>query len=485
MNGLYAIGSDASYLYAGVTLYNSSTRTSEGGILTITPGSPPTVNALSTSTVWFFGGGYPNDIVSAGAYLYFQSSRYLYQVSKGSGAVVQVINSQFSQFVAGAGSSASVASVTGLSSDGTSLWLVDGGGYDYRLARLTSGPGFGADDLRGGGSASHLCIDCLAQKVQAWGPVQDQIGGMFHTYNDLSIPGRGLPLEFARTYNSDPGALSTGGLFGPGWSFSYGISLAVSGSTAVITEENGTKVSFSQSGGNWVPTLSATLATLTQNLDGTWTFTRRATDSYTFSSSGQLISERDLNGDLTTVSYPPSEIVVTDPAGRTLTASISSGVITALTDSANRTVSYGYNDGNGNLTDVIDTDGGHWQFAYNSSHQMVLARSARYYSTGSLQRLRPTVQRPHRLTSAPTCTRPGAQGACCANGTLTDARPPSTTHRSPGPPKSLTRRATSRSTTRRPVCSLQRRKDTGHPRRRHGRRRTTRRPVASQRWSTR
>ncbi len=206
-------------------------------------------------------------------------------------------------------------------------------------------------------------------------PVDTESGNFWHTFTDVSIPGRGCPLNLDRTYNSD--SASTNGPFGYGWSFSYGMSLAVSGSTATITQENGSQVTFTESGSVWSPAAPRYIATLTHNLDGTWTFVRQAKETYTFNSSGQLTAIDDLNGNTTSLSYSGGNLsTVTDPASRTLSFTWSGGHITEVTDanvSPSRTVDYGY-DGSGNLTDVTDVAGGDTTFTYDGSHRITVMK---------------------------------------------------------------------------------------------------------------
>jgi GH35 family endo-1,4-beta-xylanase len=115
---------------------------------------------------------------------------------------------------------------------------------------------------------------------------------MWHALSDMSIPGRGHPLSFTRTYNSmAASAASTSGPMGYGWTFDYAMSLSQSGSRVTITQENNSTVSFTQSGSTWAPAAPRYIASLTQNGNGTWTFVRNNRDTFTFNSAGQLISE--------------------------------------------------------------------------------------------------------------------------------------------------------------------------------------------------
>jgi RHS repeat-associated protein len=181
-------------------------------------------------------------------------------------------------------------------------------------------------------------------------------GSFSKSFTDLQIPGRGLPLDLERTYNS--AAASVLGIFGYGWTFSYGISLAIgqNGTQATITQENGSQVVFTQTaGGSWVAA-PRVQASLVQNQNGTWTFTRGNTVTYTFNSSGQLTAETDLNGYATTLSYTSGQLTtITDPALRTFTFSYwPSGLVHTVSDSGGRTVNYAYT--NNDLTSVVVTD---------------------------------------------------------------------------------------------------------------------------------
>jgi RHS repeat-associated protein len=202
-------------------------------------------------------------------------------------------------------------------------------------------------------------------------PVDCATGNFSETYADLSIPGRGPGLDLTRTYNSL--AASTEGPFGYGWSTSYGMNLAVDSDSGnvTVTQEDGSTVEFEPSDGAYTAAPNVQ-ASLVQNEDGTWTFTRRKTEIFTFSEAGQLTSIDDLNGNATTLSYDDSGnlTTVTDSSGRTITFAYgTNGLISTATDSSDRVVSYTYDD-NGNLTSVTDPDGNVTSFTYDSNHYL-------------------------------------------------------------------------------------------------------------------
>jgi alpha-tubulin suppressor-like RCC1 family protein len=73
-------------------------------------------------------------------------------------------------------------------------------------------------EFYGGYNLSGLCPPCA--RGQRGDPVDSGTGNFFETYQDLSVPGHGPAFDLSRTYNSLDGA--SDGLFGHGWSSTYG-----------------------------------------------------------------------------------------------------------------------------------------------------------------------------------------------------------------------------------------------------------------------
>jgi RHS repeat-associated protein len=227
----------------------------------------------------------------------------------------------------------------------------------------------------------------IAHSTQVGKPVNPEFGDMDETATDISLPGLGIPLQAARTYDSLNAA--TDSPFGYGWTSNLFMSLSQPGGTGpvTITQEGGAQVVFDQNGPTYTPAAPRDTAALTQNANGTWTFTRQAQDTYTFSSSGQLIDETDLNGYTTSVAYNSSGqlTTVTDPEGRTLEIGWTGNNITSVTDpnvSPSRVVTYEY-DSAGDLTDVFDVNGGDTHYTYDSTHQMTNIYDPTCYAVGS------------------------------------------------------------------------------------------------------
>jgi RHS repeat-associated protein len=185
---------------------------------------------------------------------------------------------------------------------------------------------------------------------------------------DMSIPGRGPALSLQRTYNSfGAGNL---GVFGYGWSSTYDAHLAIDGSGNVTVHDplGGTEF-FANVGGNY--NTSSYVSTKLTLSAGSYTVTDKHGAQVVYNSSGQLVSEKDLNGYVTTLAYSGSNLsTVTDPAGRTFTYTYgTNGLVSSITDGT-RTVSYGY-DGNLNLTSVTDVLGGSTNYTYDASHRLL------------------------------------------------------------------------------------------------------------------
>ena len=131
----------------------------------------------------------------------------------------------------------------------------------------------------GAGDPSEKPANCSASPTNNW-PVNCATGVFWHTFTDLSIPGRGVPLDFTRTYESS--RASTSGPFGYGWTDSYGMTLTTdSAGDVTVNQEDGATVTFSPSGSGGYTAPSRVEATLARNADGSYTFTRTRARSAT------------------------------------------------------------------------------------------------------------------------------------------------------------------------------------------------------------
>lgn len=231
-------------------------------------------------------------------------------------------------------------------------------------AVFSGGPAL-SEQGRGPNPSEHITT-CYAKD-----PINCATGVFDHDFTDFTVPGRGPALNFTRSYSS--AAAGSDGPFGFGWTDSYGMSLATDATGAVtISQENGSTVSFRPNGSGGFLAPPRVLATLAANSDGSFAFTRQATQTrYVFSAAGQLISEADLNGNTTTLGYTGSQLsTVTDPSGRALTVSYTGTHITKIVDPLGRIYAYTY-DAAGNLSTATDPAGRTYTFTYDPNHLLL------------------------------------------------------------------------------------------------------------------
>jgi len=235
---------------------------------------------------------------------------------------------------------------------------------------FSGGPGVA--EAGGAPNPSEHITTCFAKD-----PVNCATGQLVESFTDASVPGRGIPLEFKRTYTS--GAASNDGRLGFGWSDSYNMSLSIDSSGNVtVVQENGSTVSFINAGSGSFIAPPRVLATLEQNGDDAYSFTRKTTNvRYDFTADGRLTTEVDRNGYATTLSYTSDQLAtVTDPAGRSLTFTYSGSHIHAMRDPLGRTTTFGY-DAAGNLTAVTDPAGRTSTFTYDPGHLLLTVTDPR------------------------------------------------------------------------------------------------------------
>ena len=179
-------------------------------------------------------------------------------------------------------------------------------------------------------------VNCGCVTRTAGDPVNTATGYFGQAWTDLATPGRGMPLDFTRTYaeaTADPngpnGALAVDGPFGWGWTFSYNMHATTASGTGNVTvyQEDGSAVTFTDSGGTYTPAEPRYAATLTAS-GSHYVFTRLGKEIFTFDqATGHLIEEQDLAGSLaspaygTTLAYDASGHLstITDQGGRVYT----------------------------------------------------------------------------------------------------------------------------------------------------------------------
>jgi RHS repeat-associated protein len=197
-----------------------------------------------------------------------------------------------------------------------------------------------------------------------------------YTYNhvDLRIPGRGLPFEFKRFYNSKD--TTSGGVpLGFGWTHSYNVYLSItaSNSAAVIAFGDGHRETYSTNGAGGYLSEAGVFNSLSGSA-GTFTLTTKEQQKYGFDAQGRLASLADKNSNTLALVYSGANLAtITDTVGRAITFSNNaSGCLAQITDPLGRKVRFAY-DGNTNLIGVTDLRTNLTQFGYDGYHQVTNA----------------------------------------------------------------------------------------------------------------
>lgn len=215
------------------------------------------------------------------------------------------------------------------------------------------------------------------QSAKAGDPFDTTTGNFSHSHTDLAIPGKGIPLQFTRTYAS---MVTRPGDLGYNWTHNYSTHLRVDGDGSVTVYYDGGAAYFDEDNGTYTPP-AGVHDTLTED-SGTYTLTTVSGIEYNYDSDGKLTSIVDRNGSTTTVSYDVNGFLseVEDAGGRTLTFTVDTeGRITQIEDPLERTVGFEY-DEDGDLVEVTDVKGGTTTYTYDD-HRMTSLTD----SNGNLQ----------------------------------------------------------------------------------------------------
>ncbi len=206
-------------------------------------------------------------------------------------------------------------------------------------------------------------------------PVNLATGNYANQRTDVSIPGKGLPLVFAGSYNS---VAIANGRFGYGWQDNLNARLLFDNAdhsiaNITVVQEQGRQDQYArQNDGSYLPP-AGIFDVLTRNsLDGSFTLRRKDRSTLHFDPNGVLLSLADRNGNTTALAYSAGKLTTaTDPSGRTLTfAYDGANRITSVTDPLGRITHYSY-DGSGNLASATDPAGGVTSYTYDTNHRML------------------------------------------------------------------------------------------------------------------
>jgi RHS repeat-associated protein len=224
-----------------------------------------------------------------------------------------------------------------------------------------------------GGGGSSGCLTC-----QGNGPAASTVhllsGNFVDQTTDLTLPARGLPLAFTRTYSAQLG-----------WHHNYGRSIVSNGDGSLTyTDETGVPRRFTAAGpGLWSPP-PAYFQRIATAAGGGYVMTFPDGLADDFDATGRLTAERDLNGNQVTLSYGGDGRLasVTGTGGASLSFTyVGPGRLSRISDSTGRHVDLGY-DGAGDLTSHTDVLGHSRTYGYDAAHRMSSKTDFRGNRTG-------------------------------------------------------------------------------------------------------
>lgn len=202
--------------------------------------------------------------------------------------------------------------------------------------------------------------------VKRGDPVSIASGAVQYEHTDMSVPGRGIPLAFTRSYTSDFASTPTS--LGWGWNDNFDARLRLfTDGSAEVRYPDGATAFFRNVSGTLTPPTGLN-DSLVKNVDNTFTLTTTGQIRYGFDVAGKLTTIKDRNSNTTTVAYDGSGYLssVTEPGGRQFTFTTDgNGRITQIAAPMTRTIGYGY-DASGDLVTVTDAAGGVTTFTYEN-----------------------------------------------------------------------------------------------------------------------
>ena len=215
-------------------------------------------------------------------------------------------------------------------------------------------------------------------QARAADPVNTANGNYIYNYTDLAIETRGLPLHFARAYNSLTPQM---GPLGWGWTHSWHLYLtSYPDNSVLITFGDGHGEKWNWDGAGYVGA-PGIYGVLVKNGDGSFTLTQKDQSRYRFAAGGRLEYVEDNNGNRTTLTYDNQGRLsqITEAAGRALTLSYTSPVsptlISGVADVLGRNVNFTYN-AQAELISVTAVTGAVTTHTYDSNHRLLTQTDA-------------------------------------------------------------------------------------------------------------
>jgi len=233
-------------------------------------------------------------------------------------------------------------------------------------------------------SSSDACFSASISGTQGnvAAPINTRTGGYDYSINDISIPTSAGTLSFQREYATPsigyPTTLSTG------WTYNHDTHLILptdpggQPNTILFKAHTANQYLFTINGDGTYSPYPGLCATLTEDPSG-FTLKDGGQKTYSFDTSGKLLSYEDAEGHTWNYIYNPSGTlsqINADGGSRYLSLQYDGqGRIYRVTDHTGRFVEYGYN-ANGDLDSADDVLGQTWTYEYDPTLSHYLTRVA-------------------------------------------------------------------------------------------------------------
>lgn len=318
--------------------------------------------------------GYPS-LVSAGDYLYAATTREVVRIAKSDGATVSIAgDADAGGYRDGNASEARFSSISGIASNGTSLFVLDQN--NRRIRSLVQGTwpttGVGSSgpsraETTGGRNPSQAQSQCCHGD-----PVNSATGELWDSVTDLRASTSGLPLAQHRHFST--WRKNEAGALGHGWSTDVEMHVrrtasatgsGLAGASAVeVVQENGSTVTFTRATDGTYSAAARVLATLTGDGAGGFVLARHGAESFSFDDEGRLTRVEDRNGNAHAVVREDDRVVrVESSTGAVLRYGWVGDRIETVTDALGREVRYEYSE-DGDLVAVTGPDGAVTRYTY-------------------------------------------------------------------------------------------------------------------------
>ncbi|MBE0418271.1 MAG: RHS repeat protein, partial [Coriobacteriia bacterium] len=202
-------------------------------------------------------------------------------------------------------------------------------------------------------------------------PINTSTGNFYYSSTDLVLPGVGPAIAVGRTYNHQDASLS--GPLGHGWNLDFeSFVQSQEDGSAVVVYPGGMRKTFTADGGGGYVAPPGTHETLTPRQGGGFELKSKDGSARLYTSQGWLESVVDRYGVAITYERAADGRIlrIEGSGGRYVAFTYSVDRISTVTDSASRSVTYGF-DGAGDLTSVTDANGETTRYAYDSDHRVL------------------------------------------------------------------------------------------------------------------